>query len=71
MAQTCRACGAPIEFVVTKRGQWLPVDLEGPNKGGSHFRSCTDPQRFSKERRRADRLASPKHAPSNDQEGTP
>lgn len=58
----CRACGADMVFLKTKRGKWIPVNVvptesgfRGPNAGERkfiysehqpHFVTCTDPAPF-------------------------
>lgn len=58
----CRACDAPIVFFKTASGRAIPIDaatvkpgdqLYDPGRHVSHFKTCTDPKRFS-------RKASPK-----------
>ena len=59
----CRACGREIEFTKSPDGKWVPVDTVGAqtfkrNELGefeyagiafvSHFKTCSDPSRFSK-----------------------
>ena len=51
----CRACGAKITFILTEKGKRMPVTIEGPSAGQSHFATCSDPKRF----RKRDRIKGP------------
>lgn len=61
---TCRTCGAPIRFVPSKHGNWIPVDErrltvvtdagEVVNGRQSHFASCPQAEKWRKERRELD-----------------
>jgi len=42
--QKCRSCGAPIEWVKTDAGKWMPVDPDGT----SHFATCPDAEKWRK-----------------------
>lgn len=52
----CTTCGAPMIFLRTVAGKTMPVDastvadgdqLYDSTKHGSHFKTCTDPNRHS------------------------
>ena len=44
---TCKACGAPIRFVLTAKGKLSPISLE---TGVSHFIDCEYRDRFRRPR---------------------
>ena len=44
---TCKACGAPIRFVLTATGKLSPISLE---TGVSHFIDCAYRARFRRPR---------------------
>jgi predicted RNA-binding protein with PUA-like domain len=59
----CQACGKEIVFLRTENGKIVPVDKEttdpadeyyDPRERGhvSHFKTCTDPGRFSRKAKR-------------------
>ncbi len=57
----CQACQKEIVFLRTSTGATMPVDKEttdaadehyDPERHTSHFKTCTEPGRFSKKRKR-------------------
>ena len=44
--ETCRSCGAPITWVKTESGKWMPLDPDGT----SHFATCPDAAKWRKKR---------------------
>lgn len=36
----CRSCGARVIWIVTSRGNRMPVEAEGERRGESHFAHC-------------------------------
>ena len=57
--QKCRACKAPIVWMVTKNKRWTPVDVESiktdevifnPKTMISHFASCEFADKFRKKK---------------------
>lgn len=49
----CEACGAPIVWTAGANGGSVPRDvLADGTLGPSHFKTCTDPGRFSKRSKR-------------------
>lgn len=43
----CNACRTPIAFVRSDKGKIMPVTADGM----SHYLTCTDQKRFSRQRR--------------------
>ena len=41
---SCRSCGAPVEFKLTKNGKLCPFNPDGT----SHFSSCPQAKQWSK-----------------------
>lgn len=50
---SCRSCGAPVVFVRTQSGRWMPVEANGDKRGESHFAHC--PQAAEHRRPRGER----------------
>jgi len=47
----CRSCNRPVFFGLTAAGKRCPYDVvDGEPTGESHFRTCTEPQKWSRKK---------------------
>lgn len=63
LADKCKGCGAPIVFMKTRKGKYIPVDAESiktnevffnPNSGMiAHFATCPKAQDFRKPKQKS------------------